>query len=728
MDERFSISNERLSTATTCALRAVEGAGGGLKFRGRLIQAGEARNVLDEPAGLFIPAHTLETAVALGQFNNLACFIDHAGILDGPSLRNLFGVWSGIFYNAGQQSVDGTLNIFDSDANGQIAAIFAQALAPDQPSPDIGVSIVFYGDWTADGTAGESGSRRSLTRFHKIESADLVFMPASAGSRILEALSAISNQQSAVSRQRNQPSAVSHQRNLQNQRKPRPKPLNNTQGEQFMPDQAKTPNPNPKPAADANPKSTISVSEGAKSEKTEFVVNPENLITPEFVELQNQIGDQWLEEIKQEGLRIIFDNADLPDVIKRRIMRKTYHTPEEVRAAIQDAHEELQELEAEETIELGQRPYIYVEEPRDQIRSHVEWFFGVPDAPLPPSNYRKLDQLYVAMTGDSEFHGVFRRDKVMFASADTSTLAGMAVDAMNKVVMAQMSHLQFWRWYEQLAVPIPNDGTVQDMKLITFGGVGDLPTVSEGAAYTELTVDDTKETAAFSKKGGYVGITLEMIRNSSIVEIQAVPKALAISAVRTRSAAISALFTSNSGVGPTLAQDSKALFHTDHNNVATTALGSDASAWRAARAECFNHQEVHSGKKLAVFPKFLLVPDDLYDQALAITGYGEGMPTTYTPEAQARNAADPRPIVVVIPDWSDANDWAYLVDPQIYPVIQISYAQSPGGGRHPAPELYSVSDENQGLLFTNDVLPIKVRDWFAVNVNGPRGIGKRNVA
>ena len=104
------------------------------------------------------------------------------------------------------------------------------------------------------------------------------------------------------------------------------------------------------------------------------------------------------------------------------------------------------------------------------------------------------------------------------------------------------------------------------MKFITWGGIGNLPTVSEGAAYTELTVDDEKETAAFAKKGGYVGITLEMIRNSAIVQIQAVPRALATAAVRTRSAAVSAIFTVNSGVGPTMSTDSTALFHADHDS------------------------------------------------------------------------------------------------------------------------------------------------------------------
>ena len=210
------------------------------------------------------------------------------------------------------------------------------------------------------------------------------------------------------------------------------------------------------------------------------------------------------------------------------------------------------------------------------------------------------------------------------------------------------------------------------------------------------------------------------------MQLQAVPRALAVAAVRTRSAAVSALFTANSGVGPTLATDSKALFHADHNNVATTAF--DQAAWRAARAECFAHAEVHSGLKLAAFPKYLLVPVDLYDSALSVFGYGDGQPTSYTPEAQARSAADPRPVPLVVPDWTDVNNWAYVVDPQVYPVIQISYAQAPGGGRHPAPELFTAADETGGQLFTNDTLPIKVRDWFAVGVNGPRGIGKRNVA
>lgn len=119
--------------------------------------------------------------------------------------------------------------------------------------------------------------------------------------------------------------------------------------------------------------------------------------------------------------------------------------------------------------------------------------------------------------------------------------------------------------------------------------------------------------------------------------------------------AVSSLFTANAGIGPTLAQDSKVLFRTDHKKLAVTALGIDATAWRSARVECFSHAEINSGKKLGVFPKLLLVPNDLHDTALNITGYAEGMSTEYKPEVQARKTADPLPIVVIVPDWNDAN-------------------------------------------------------------------------
>jgi hypothetical protein len=81
-----------------------------------------------------------------------------------------------------------------------------------------------------------------------------------------------------------------------------------------------------------------------------------------------------------------------------------------------------------------------------------------------------------------------------------------------------------------------------------------------------------------------------------------------------------------------------------------------------------------------------------------------------------------------VPDWTDTNNWAAMVDPLVFPVILMSYSQAPGGGVHPPCELFVAMDENAGLMFSNDTLPIKVRDEFVVGVNGPRGVYKENVA
>jgi hypothetical protein len=169
-----------------------------------------------------------------------------------------------------------------------------------------------------------------------------------------------------------------------------------------------------------------------------------------------------------------------------------------------------------------------------------------------------------------------------------------------------------------------------------------------------------------------------------------------------------------------------------HGNYATTAYS--IAAWKAARLECAKAAELGSAKRQVLWPKFVLLPVDLYDQALIDFGYGAGpggYPATpnndVNPYAQDR-PGDPRPVPIAVPEFTDTTDWAYIVDPRISPVLCMAYADNPGGTTHPAPQLYSVTDPTSGLLFTNDTLPIKIRDNFAYGVATYRGIGKRVVA
>ncbi len=441
-------------------------------------------------------------------------------------------------------------------------------------------------------------------------------------------------------------------------------------------------------------------------------------------------ADAWMQSIQQTAVSAKLSNSGLPQRTRERLAQATYATPEALDAAISQSREELAEIAQANVIDFGGKsPRISgMRTDLDRAQSNVDWFFGVEGAEAPAYNLRRFDQLYVALTGDVNFTGLFDRAHAELAASPV-TLPDLALNAMNKVVIQQFSLLAFWRWYEKVAVVTPNDGSLQDMAWISIGGTGNLPAVADGAAYTEGNIADVRENDAFGKYGRYVGITRAMIKNSDIQRIQAVTKALAIDSVRTRSANIAAIFTQASGTGPTLDQDSTVLFHSNHSNVQTTALGTSVTAWEAASLECFNGTEIGSGKKIGTFAKYLLVPSALYFQGLANFGYGDGYPTAYNPHAvSGRSAEDPRPEVLAVPDWTDATDWAYLADPRIFPVIHMSYSADPSGRAHPMPELFSVVSETAGMMFTNDTLPIKVRDEYAFGVNGYRGIGKRNVA
>ncbi len=351
------------------------------EYHGRMIRAGFTRNLLNEPTDLFVTPEAIHDGVNAGLFEGLACFVDHSS--SQPSIRNLLGSWHSASFDSSTQSATATLSAYVTDDTRPIIDRLDQILAAGPHAPDVGVSLVFYPRWK-NTTSGE----RHVASFKQIESADIVFFPAADG-RILEALSALSD------------------------------------GGNQMSDQVQT----------AEKETAVTV-EKAKERATLFAEEAEKIAEEqEALAAQHAArADAWSDEVAQHGMRTILNNSGLPEPIIKRLSRNRYETPDDLHKAIQDAREELQALDKEEVIDLGERPWIYVKDPIENLQSHVDWFFGVEGTPLPPTNYRRLDQLYVALTGDSAFQGVFQRDRVTLASANTTTLANMAVDAMNKVV------------------------------------------------------------------------------------------------------------------------------------------------------------------------------------------------------------------------------------------------------------------------------------------------------
>jgi len=626
---------------------------------------------------------------ATPQIASKACFANHPGMFETRDVASLIGTFEEPYFDPQSGSLIAELQAWDTPAAQWASKLIDQLIAAEAngtPAPDVGLSL----DCWITTTPPDEHGIADVTTITNIESADLVYQPASDGARFRRILA-----------QRGEALA---QRGTE---------------QEACPATLRAPD-----------RSRSGCSEAEQSE------GESQTMTAEQNEVQAE-AHATLAEARRLLATARVASAGLPAPLADGILRRVA-SGADVEAEIADARATLTALTPNvvqgfgRPIDAASGVLSAMTDPLDIARNAVRWLFGVKSAKLPPPDLRTPSNLYHALTGDHEWRGRFSAEHARFARASTTTLADLATDAMNIIIAEQWEALGAYRWFEPLVTVAPHDGSLNSMNWVSFGGIANLPSVAEGATYTELNVADGKETDSFVKYGGYVGITDEMFRKNQMLKIQAIPRALAAAAVRTRSYYISYIFTQASGTGPTLDDDSTVLFHTDHANHATTALS--IAAWAAARTAMFEQTQLGSSKALGIFPKFILVPIELYDSALVIFGYGQGMggyPGTanndVNPYAESR-AGDPRPTVVCVPEWTDATNWYYLADPNVQPVLFMSYAQQPGGGSHPMPELFTVTDPAGGLIFTNDVLPIKVRDWFAYGVATWRGIGGRVVA
>jgi hypothetical protein len=445
--------------------------------------------------------------------------------------------------------------------------------------------------------------------------------------------------------------------------------------------------------------------------------------------------EEWNVAVRKAAAASMIAASGLPAASRERLGRLSYENPEAVEKAIQDERNYLARLSEDQVVQIGGMA------PRgdgiqmgltglERVRLAAE---ALLQGMRPQGNVAPLSgirELYILLSGDYEMTGLYQAGRVYLANVNSSTMAGMVANALNKAVVNL--YQLYPRWWEPICQQM-DFSSLQQVNWITLGGVGELPTVAEGAAYTEMTWDDQTETASFVKKGGYLGITLEAIDKDETRKLQAAPQALAQSAWLTLSKAVSDIFTYNSGVGH-LISDGTALFTSGHGNLGSAALS--LSTWNTARTAMRKMTEVNSGERLGVVcaPKFLLVPPELEVTALQILGSGADY--TYAVSNAVAAPTNPnasgdyhdallgfaRSRVIVVDLWTDANDWAAVADPNLYPTIGLGFRY----GR--TPEIFSVASPTAGLMFSNDTLPIKVRYFFAVGPMDYRGLYKANVS
>jgi hypothetical protein len=483
------------------------------------------------------------------------------------------------------------------------------------------------------------------------------------------------------------------------------------------------------------------------SEDTE--ATQELLQAQKKVEATKKTGDESLRQLRLQTcrtlLKVSLEASKLPQPIQdridhrfgRQIEQGIPFEPAELESAIAEEQEMVSKLTAGGVIQGPGRVTSMVTS-TDAIEAAASDLFGVARderlAKVKPARLTGIRELYLMLTGDYDLHGGYYGERIQLAT--TADFTGLVKNALNKIVNNQWELLgqAGYDWWKSI-VHVEHFNSLNDITGMLVGTVGTLPTVAEGAEYTELPIGDSPEVASFVKYGGYIPLTLELIDRDNVSRLTGYAKELGNATLRKYSALIAGIFTANSAVGPTMA-DGGALFNATavttaggHANLLTTAIGADYTAWNAIALSMYNQPMLvknaagyyGTGPKMAIEPKYALVPRALKAAAQALF-----VPRWASDVISIASIGGPswagQVEVVTVPDWTDATDYAAVIDPAIAPGIIV------GERFGLMPEIYTAGNDTDPAVFMNDETRIKVRMFAAVLVQDFRPLHKENVA
>lgn len=430
-------------------------------------------------------------------------------------------------------------------------------------------------------------------------------------------------------------------------------------------------------------------------------------------------------------------SSRLPDVVQSRI-RKQFTGQAfkaiELSTAISEARDEVTALTSAANIQ-GPGRIGGMFSGTDEFRLAVEDMFGMERDPkqagIKVHRLLGIRDAYLKATGDEYFMGGYFPE----FSLVTANFPSIVANVQNKMLIKAWEDFdEAYGWWKHIVT----EEHFTNLKTVTWvrtGTIASLPTVAERGEYTELPLGDNKETSTFSKYGGYVPLTIEAVINDDLRAFKRMPRELALAGIRLISELVAAIFTTGSAAGPTM-NDTGALFNNTaqttaggHINLLTTALGTDYVAWNAVATAMYKKKLMvkndtgyyGTGKPQGLKPSFCLVPADLIAAAEALfvprwDSVAQNVPATQS----VRWGGKVQPLAV--PEWTDATDWAAVIDPKLRPGIML------GEIFGVKPQIFSAASEIDPAMFANDESRIKVRQFVTVGVADDLPLHKNNVA
>ena len=161
-------------------------------------------------------------------------------------------------------------------------------------------------------------------------------------------------------------------------------------------------------------------------------------------------------------------------------------------------------------------------------------------------------------------------------------------------------------------------GNLSDFKRANrtaLSGMALLDTVPENGEYKYGEPSDRTEYITAVKYGKLFSISREALINDDLNAFTQTPMMMGKAADLTINKAVYDSLTAASGVGPTLNQDSLALFHSTHANYTATSGGITVANLEVGRAAMAVQADPTNAMALNIVPRYLLVPSALSSSA-----------------------------------------------------------------------------------------------------------------
>lgn len=194
----------------------------------------------------------------------------------------------------------------------------------------------------------------------------------------------------------------------------------------------------------------------------------------------------------------------------------------------------------------------------------------------------------------------------------TVDFPGLMANVASKSLLAGWEEAQTtWRQWCRV-------GSVPDFKRANRTGLSGadlLDKVPENMEYKRGDLSDRTEYMTAYTFGKLFAFTRQAIINDDLQALSATPRKLGRAADLTVNKEVVDLLCSASGVGPTLNQDSTALFHANHNNYTATSGAPSVANIEVGRNALARQTDPNNGMPLNIQPKYLLVPSALVTTA-----------------------------------------------------------------------------------------------------------------